>query len=771
MKKMDLTRFVKTGCYALFFLLYSTFSIAQNYNQLTENQKLELRLRSHLVFDISSISSDDISFLIAGRSPVALYIDDYKKEYKEIFQKTSEIADPIIILGRGKIPDDLKAQLNLLFISDEDLETIQLNFNDESLAFLPTSISKDLVRFQVSPEYNVQGDIFQRIWVKTGRMPNFIQSNLNQFNKLDSIVYHLNRTEKVFGTVKSKEGLLKEVGFKDQKKVLINGFFSFPILDNYNLPVFIPQKAGYYFSPDIIYTTPDNKQNSKEFVGFPLDADFGLTDHFIFRKTIENTIRKNDKELISNAVSVSEDAVHGKVGYFQKDAYIDAGLNSKSALQGSFTICAWIKPTLLEHNNSILGKGDNFVLKLHESFLTFTMADIKDYISQSSPIELNTWSHIALVHSAQNNELSFFVNGIQTDTIKLIANYTTSDYNILIGSNLWQEFFNGYITDIKIWDRELNANELNLIYQKINNENNLYRDYFYVAFVVIIFLCISYLIFVRFKKRKISNLAKVIQEPKKRASPEITECNRSKIYCFGTLRIVTEDGLNIANKLSPKLKQLFLIVLLHSTKGKKGISTKLLSELLWPGMNPVGVKNTRGTNIQNLRTILSSFSDINLVFKDKLWFIEIGEQCYFDYEIVESYLDVTKVNDSYIKRIEKSLPSILNILKEGRFLAQLSNDWLDPYIEQFSNRIIEWCVQISEFIQENDHLLYDLTTVINLYDDLNEHALKVKLHILIKQGKLSLAYDAYHNFAKLYQSLYSETYSITFEELISTKSI
>ena len=190
-------------------------------------------------------------------------------------------------------------------------------------------------------------------------------------------------------------------------------------------------------------------------------------------------------------------------------------------------------------------------------------------------------------------------------------------------------------------------------------------------------------------------------------------------------------------------------------------------------MNPVGVKNTRGTNIQNLRTILSPFSNINLVFKDKLWFIEIGEQCYFDYEIVENYLEVLTINNPHINQIEKSLPSLLNILKEGRFLAQLSNDWLDPIIERFSNRIIEWCVKISQSLDENnqEHLLYDLATVINLYDDLNEHALKIKLRILIKQGKLSLAYDAYHNFAKLYQSLYSETYTITFEEFISNKSI
>ena len=90
--------------------------------------------------------------------------------------------------------------------------------------------------------------------------------------------------------------------------------------------MFIPHKAGYYFSPDIIYTTPENRNNLKEFIGFPLDFEYGLTDHFVFGATIKNTVRKNNKELIINEVNIQEDEVHGKVGYFSKGAYVDAGL-------------------------------------------------------------------------------------------------------------------------------------------------------------------------------------------------------------------------------------------------------------------------------------------------------------------------------------------------------------------------------------------------------------------------------------------------------------
>jgi len=49
-------------------------------------------------------------------------------------------------------------------------------------------------------------------------------------------------------------------------------------------------------------------------------------------------------------------------------AYVMPDLTAEQPLKRSFTISAWVKPTVLNNNNSILEKGDNLSLKLHEAY-------------------------------------------------------------------------------------------------------------------------------------------------------------------------------------------------------------------------------------------------------------------------------------------------------------------------------------------------------------------------------------------------------------------
>ena len=508
-----------------------------------------------------------------------------------------------------------------------------------------------------------------------------------------------------------------------------------------------------------------------------MDFEYGLTDYFVFGTDIRNIARKNNRELIANNIAIKEDPLHAKVGFFSNGAYLDAGLDSRNALQGSFTISAWVKPTVLNENNSILGKGENFVLKLHNGLLTFTMAGVKDYISKASPVPLGKWTHVALVHSKVNNELLFFVNGQPTDNIKLIEDYDTSDYNILIGSNLWQEFFNGYLGSIKIWERELNANEIRKEYQGLVGKVPEWQSNTIVVWTILGAVVLVFMLWWLWSRNKLGSNNKLVLSrlPKKERSSHgigTQESYPEKILCFGSLRILTEDGQDIAKRLSPKLKQLFVIVLLHSIGDKKGISTKKLTESLWPGVEPKNAKNTRGTNIQNLRAILSASNEINLTFKDKNWFLELGTNCYCDYQEVLDLKHELGSEDRTTSFLEFRLPKLLAILKEGRFLANMSDSWLDPFVEKMSNSIIELCWEISNKLDADAHsvLLYDLASVMYIYDDLNENALQIKLQILIGQGKLSLARTVYDNFVKLYEKIYGESYALRFEEMVINNS-
>lgn len=105
-------------------------------------------------------------------------------------------------------------------------------------------------------------------------------------------------------------------------------------------------------------------------------------------------------------------------------------------------------------------------------------------------------------------------------------------------------------------------------------------------------------------------------------------------------------------------------------------------------------------------------------------------------------------------------------------MANTADAWLDPYVEKLSDKVIEWCVHVSKTksLEKHSSELYDLATIIYIYDDLNEDALQIKLKVLVKQGKLSLAHTVYDNFSKLYKKLYGDTYAIKFEDFVGNSA-
>ena len=99
----------------------------------------------------------------------------------------------------------------------------------------------------------------------------------------------------------------------------------------------------------------------------------------------------------------------------------------------------------------------------------------------------------------------------------------------------------------------------------------------------------------------------------------------------------------------------------------------------------------------------------------------------------------------------------------------MDESWVDPYVNRMSNRIIEYGVQLFNVLPEGkyDALLIEVAEVISINDPLNESALRKKVSILTRQGKLSLAHLMFDNFGKLYFELYKEKYQGDFKALVA----
>jgi len=756
-----LTQIILLNVFLLFFVTESRV-YAGNLDSIRQ----EVRLHSHLLIDPEEFRVELIDSLLTEQIPLAfLTSDEITGKLKSLLPSLSKSDFPVILVSDSVNFTGTENNSNLFVVSGNDLEKVNISENP-----IATLSCKEFLWVEFDADSLLMVDSFIKVWDQTGKLPNFIRINSQNFRQVSSIISLLNKQPKIFGVVKNGTQLLADVSWKDIPNRKTNGYFSFPV-GSFTTIALSPYKPGYQFSPDIILPSPENLQNLKIFNAVTLAPEFGLTDRFAFLKKVRNLKRNNDEEIILYGVELRNEKDFGNCAYFSGKAYLDGGLQSRTALKPNFSITAWIKPTELGPNNCILAKGKDFVLKIHNGLLTFTVQGIKDYHSSNTRIPLNQWSFIGLVHNEFDNQVSFFLNGELTETISLLTPYSESDFTMLIGSNLWEEYFVGYMGEIKIWNRELNESEIRNEYLTENNSKRTIFSRWFV-WIGLGFGLFGFYLLQQFMRRKHSvkttNIKPAASKIQKSILPVVYSEAKEQIHCFGGLKVISNDGKDVSLKFSPKIKQLFVLIFLHSFGEQKGISSKKLSDYLWPGMSPQNAKNIRGTNIQNLKALLAPCSGVKLVFQDKLWMLEFTENYYVDYVSVDSMLSQLETMEEIVTLVSR-LPELLLVLKKGAFLPNMSETWVDPYIDRMSNRIIEFGQKL--FLQltneKYDSVLLDVAEVISINDPLNEPALRKKITILTRQGKLSFAHSVFDSFVKLYFELYQEKYSSDFKSLIS----
>ncbi|MCF7907608.1 MAG: LamG domain-containing protein [Candidatus Omnitrophica bacterium] len=145
--------------------------------------------------------------------------------------------------------------------------------------------------------------------------------------------------------------------------------------------------------------------------------------------------------------------------------YVDCGTDPSLDLGGSFTISAWVNPTVLESYAGIVSKDSNrwspysYMAVTHGSYMgIFDNAAWR--FSAPGVISANTWHHLVWVH--QSGTVTLYVDRALVGTSLMLDTDDPND-NTYIGS--WYSGhtaydFNGYIDEVKIWNRALNIAEI-----------------------------------------------------------------------------------------------------------------------------------------------------------------------------------------------------------------------------------------------------------------------------------------------------------------------
>ncbi|MBT1685602.1 Kelch repeat-containing protein [Dawidia soli] len=242
-----------------------------------------------------------------------------------------------------------------------------------------------------------------------------------------------------------------------------------------------------------------------------------------------------------------------------------------------------------------------------------------------------------------------------------------------------------------------------------------------------------------------------------------SEKNIGTIYLFGGFQVFDKHGHDITGKFTMTIKELFVLILIHSVKFEKGISTTTLQEYLWPDKGDMSARNNRNVNIKKLRGLLEEIGDLTIENNHAFLQLALGKNVLCDYHIV------SRILATETPLTAQTAETLLRFVKRGNLLPNIQTTWLDNFKSDISNRIIDVLLEYSQTLNatKDDRVLLEIADTIFHYDSINQEALVIKCSVLNKKGKYSLAKTWYDHFVKEYKTLYAESYPKTFDEVIS----
>jgi hypothetical protein len=137
------------------------------------------------------------------------------------------------------------------------------------------------------------------------------------------------------------------------------------------------------------------------------------------------------------------------------------------SLSGDFSVSIWVKPESIGGQQTILSKRDpnaidtGYDLKINNSGRLIFSYDTSSINSGSHNLSDDRWYYITIVHT--NTSYALYVDGIQLNTANGSApSVNTSD--CILGAtertNGKNRFFNGWIDELRIWNKALDVSQL-----------------------------------------------------------------------------------------------------------------------------------------------------------------------------------------------------------------------------------------------------------------------------------------------------------------------
>lgn len=608
----------------------------------------------------------------------------------------------------------------------------------------------------------------------TGKIPNFLITNQPEYaTKIASGIDTLKRYQAI---VFYNGKILPQMRWKEFPGLESNGrIIIFPQLAN-GLKRLSPMKPGFRFSPDLISFNDENNKTIKIFQALPLSIDESLIAHFDFKSGLKIQFPSASEKIIFHNVELKKERGRGTVAVFNGiNSYIDCGQPQGKLFNDCITISLWVKPSRLDSLRGYVSLGTTFAAKSMQKSLVFTTPEIKDHISTIRPLKVNVWQHVAFVFIPRQ-KIQIYYNGKLIDEFRASA-MSPSDNSLMIGDNMWDEFFAGQLSDIRIWNRALNKEEIGQVYEQgLRGDQSIPGLLWAILILMIPGTWIAVRFFRRKSRKNIKSSGNLLRgEPflKNYETDDSIAAESMKwgpeVTLFGDFHLFTRDQKDVADQFSPKRLQLFVLLLLYSFRNGKGITSLQMTEILWSGYTSLSAKNNRSTNIQKIREILADNTGISIEFINRSWVLHFDQDIQCDYKI---YLDL-KTNLFNLIRAKELIPEsqlmlLLRILSQGPFLPLLQYEWIDKFKNEITDGVLDLLLMLVhiDYIRQDSNLILRIVDILFSFDPVNEEALKIKVKVLSELGRHRSAIDTYEHFCRVYKNLYNEDYSVELKSLL-----
>ncbi len=202
------------------------------------------------------------------------------------------------------------------------------------------------------------------------------------------------------------------------------------------------------------------------------ECNNGLIAYYPFNGNALDASGNGSDGIVNGGVSLVTDRfgnADAAYGFDGTDGHISiSSLFNHPVGEVSVTYSAWVMPTAQGQNGSVFYVGDRFVNA--RSSMILAGGDLA-YIGENNDFRSNTgvyldeWSHVAVTKSGTS--VTTYINGVEVSSGNVTTGQDIASIAASIGSTANNdEFFNGKIDDVRVYDRPLTANEIAALYSE-----------------------------------------------------------------------------------------------------------------------------------------------------------------------------------------------------------------------------------------------------------------------------------------------------------------